>query len=210
MKICYLAIWVFAASLQSPTGTPPSGSPNCTSLDNPNGTYCTLPRAQVRVRRRSGRCGGRVDMATPFVLRGRQQLPRGARPLPDHQYDSDLQLWIDQKSGKPVVLGLARDGVTGSAAAETEANNSEEGVGDPKRLGQSQFGETSFTKTLEGADTAEGIRMTPYGETIKTQVLAEGIDQPVLATDVDETDTDLSSNSTKEEAATFVPPYSHF
>jgi hypothetical protein len=148
---------------------------------------------------------------TPFILRGRRPIPMENGPLPHHEYDPLLQVWIDRRVGEPVVRVLARGKPTTLPAnRRAEINDCRTDSDDSNKvIGPSPFGETSFTKTLEGADTTEGIRMTPFGETIKTQAV-EGIDQPPLINDADEGETVPAAGQTDDQAATFVPPYSHF
>ena len=92
---------------------------------------------------------------TPFILRGRKQLPAEAAPAAQHVYDPDLQVWIETRENLPLVECLRK-------------HNAE-----PTR-----FGETTFTETREGADRTEGasIEASEFGETIQTRT-REGVDQ---------------------------------
>ena len=66
----------------------------------------------------------------PFILRGAIALPPTAKPPIEHVYDPVLQLWLDNRTGTPVV----------AAEAATAAT---------------RYGETVFTATREGADQTE-------------------------------------------------------
>lgn len=91
---------------------------------------------------------------TPFILRGRKELPAETAPAAHHVYDAHLQVWMDMKENLPLVECL------------------------PNRAEPTQFGETTFTETREGADRAEGasIEASDFGETIQTRT-REGVDQ---------------------------------
>jgi hypothetical protein len=92
---------------------------------------------------------------TPYILQGGKKLPPESRPAPEHVYDHGRQLWIDRNSGIPLV----------SSMRSTKAQ-------------QTQFGETTFTETREGADRTESasIQASEFGETIHTRS-REGVDQ---------------------------------
>ena len=93
---------------------------------------------------------------TPFILRGRKQLPVEAAPDAQHVYDTGLQVWIETRENLPLVECLRK-------------HNAE----------PTQFGETTFTETREGADRTEGassIQASEFGETIQTRT-REGVDQ---------------------------------
>jgi hypothetical protein len=96
---------------------------------------------------------------TPFILRGRKQLPAETAPDAQHVYDADLQVWIETRENLPLVECLRK-------------HNAE-----PTR-----FGETTFTETREGADRTEGasIDASEFGETIQTRT-REGVDQTECA-----------------------------
>ena len=80
---------------------------------------------------------------TPFILRGRKELPAETAPAAQHVYDSHLQVWMDTKENLPLVECLRR------SAQPT------------------QFGETTLTDTREGADRTEvaSIEASDFGET---------------------------------------------
>ena len=105
---------------------------------------------------------------TPFILRGRKQLPTESAPEAEHIYDTTLQVWIDRRQSRPLV--------------ECIRNHVE----------STQFGETTFTETREGADRTEGasIEASSFGETIQPQT-REGVDRTegscILASQLGET-----------------------
>jgi hypothetical protein len=67
-------------------------------------------------------------------------------------------VWISKKSGLPIIIGMQSE--------------------------QSQFGETTKTATIEGADQPEisSLAASQFGETRVTRSEGEGIDQPAFAT----------------------------
>ena len=131
---------------------------------------------------------------TPYILRGRKKLPPESAPAPEQVYDEDRQIWIDVKSGKPRVSCMG------------------------ERAQPTQFGETTFTETREGADRTEGAaQASDFGETVQTRT-REGIDQTegntIQATQLGETTmtktregTDQTEGSALQE---FNAPHSHF
>ena len=68
----------------------------------------------------------------PFVLRNKQLLPNEAAPKAWEVYDAERQLWVDARSGEPLV-GMG-------------------GFQNASALPVTEFGETTLTKTAEGAD----------------------------------------------------------
>jgi hypothetical protein len=131
---------------------------------------------------------------TPYILLVRKKLPRERPPSPNHVYDDLRQLWIDKKSGMPLV-----------SCMRTHA--------------RSQFGETTLTETREGADQTEGaaLQVSQFGETIKTMT-REGVDQTegstIQASQLGETTltkTQEGADQTERTALQqFDAPYSHF
>jgi hypothetical protein len=67
-------------------------------------------------------------IVTPYILRGRKKLPPESAPSPEHVYDNERQLWINKKSGEPLVTSMR------------------------SQVKTTQFGETTITETREGAD----------------------------------------------------------
>lgn len=131
---------------------------------------------------------------TPYILLGRKKLPPEGAPGPEQVYDQERQIWIDTHSGRPLVSCM-RD-----------------------QAQPTQFGETTFTETREGADRTEGaVQASEFGETIQTRT-REGIDQSegnaIQATQLGETTmtktregTDRTEGSSLQE---FDAPHSHF
>ena len=95
---------------------------------------------------------------TPFILKCRTQLPPETIPSDDWVYDRHQQLWIERKSGAPVVTRL-RTEAQASQFGETTRTMTMEGVDQPEvtTLQASQFGETTITKTSEGVDQLEAV-----------------------------------------------------
>src|ERR1035437_5711044 len=144
---------------------------------------------------------------TPFVLMGRRKLPPESGPSDDQIYDENWQLWINKKSGTPLVTdmrahpqpspfgettmtdapeGTDRAGVVLQASqfGETTMTQAPEGAdrAGPATFEASQFGETTITRTQEGADQTEvaTIEASRFGETTLTKTV-EGADQTEVA-----------------------------
>jgi hypothetical protein len=79
---------------------------------------------------------------TPFILMGRKKLPPESAPSDEQVYDDYRQLWINKKSGKPVVTAIQ---------VKSQVSN---------------FGETTISKTQEGVDQPEGtdLSASSFGE----------------------------------------------
>jgi len=110
----------------------------------------------------------------PFVARQRTPLPATDSAGTTHHYHPLHQLWVSAKSGEPLVVGHVR-----SRHAP---------------LARSEFGETSLTRTSEGADQSEAhngqascadtsltdtrgkLLASQFGETLVTET-SEGVDQ---------------------------------
>lgn len=90
---------------------------------------------------------------TPFVLKGCTKLPAEPERHADHVYDRQLQVWVNQRSGLPIVVEM--------------------------QTKPSQFGETVLTATVEGVDQSEvsGLQASQFGETRVTRSEAEGADR---------------------------------
>lgn len=118
---------------------------------------------------------------TPFVLRGRIEIRPASSPDPNHVYDSDLQLWVDQRSGEPLVTQFRRKPAA-TPFGETAITESGEGSDQPEvdGVGASTFGETTFTKASEGSDQPEEMLASPFGETRLTAT-REGADTSELS-----------------------------
>jgi hypothetical protein len=115
---------------------------------------------------------------TPYILLVRKKLPSNGSPSPEHVYDAHRQLWVDKKSGIPLVLSMRAHGQ--SEFGETTITETREGADQTEGvdLQASAFGETSITKTFEGADQSERTAFEPteFGETTLTYT-QEGADQ---------------------------------
>lgn len=121
---------------------------------------------------------------TPFVLTGRRKLPPESDPADEHIYDEYRQLWIDKKSGTPLV-SCVQTKAQPSQFGETTITETREGADQVEvaTLQASKFGETTITKTMEGADQFEitTLPASQFGETTVTATL-EGTDQTEVAT----------------------------
>jgi hypothetical protein len=127
-------------------------------------------------------------------LLGRKELPLENSPTPDEVYDEHRQLWIDKKSGLPLVSCMQN------------------------HVQRTQYGETTFTKTREGADQTEGaIQASRFGETTQTHTV-EGIDRTEVtimhASQFGETITTRTREGTDQSEGgsqqDFDASYSHF
>ena len=122
-----------------------------------------------------------IRKVEPFVLRNKQLLPAETAPKPWEVYDPERQLWVDAQSGEPLVgrggFQDAKD-LRGSEFGETTLTKTAEGA--DQEISASKFGETSLSRTAEGTDQTESIsgalRASAFGETtlIKTR---EGTDE---------------------------------
>ena len=115
---------------------------------------------------------------TPFVLLSRKKLPAERLPSDDEVYDERLQLWINKKTGTPLVDEMRTHVQT--RFGESTVTESREGVDQPEVAGfeASRFGETTMTDTVEGVDQVEiaTFDASPFGETTLTRT-HEGADQ---------------------------------
>jgi hypothetical protein len=123
-----------------------------------------------------------IRKVEPFVLRNKQRLPAESAPNPWEVYDSERQLWVDARSGEPLVGRTVlqdANGLLPSPFGETLLTATVEGA-DQSEISASPFGETSMTKTVEGTDQAESISAalpaSPFGETTLTRT-REGTDE---------------------------------
>jgi len=118
---------------------------------------------------------------TPFILKGATKIPPEAAPSPEHVYDPQRQLWIDDRTGVPVVVSNVGDDVT--RYGETTLTDTPEGADQAATASTlaSRFGETTLTDTMEGADQSEvaALASTRFGETTQTRT-AEGADNPEI------------------------------
>lgn len=150
-----------------------------------------------------------VRKVEPFVLRNKHLLPTEAAPKAWEVYDAERQLWVDARSGKPLVgmggfqnasdlpitefgettltktaEGADQGEICASAFGETSMSKTVEGTDQTESisgtLGASAFGETTLTRTREGSDETEGLRHSDFGETTLKET-REGADQPDIA-----------------------------
>src|SRR5580698_1878292 len=121
----------------------------------------------------------------PFVLMGRTKLPPESAPSGEEVYDEQRQLWINKKSGIPLVSWMqaqaqpetaekpGRGNLRASEYGETTVTKTREGADqtESSTLQATQFGETTVTATREGADQTEGapVRASQFGETTLTK-----------------------------------------
>jgi len=116
---------------------------------------------------------------TPFILEGRKKLPPEPAASSEEEYDQLRQLWVDRKSGEPLVSRIRR-AMKASQYGETSLTETREGADQADSAFQaSSYGETIMTKTREGADMTEPSAWdaSSYGETSHTAT-REGADQP--------------------------------
>jgi hypothetical protein len=116
---------------------------------------------------------------TPFILEGRKKLPPEPAPSTEEEYDQVRQLWIDRKSGEPLVCRIRR-AMQSSQYGETSVTETREGADQADSVFEATpYGETSMTKTREGADRTESSAWdaSAFGKTIHTAT-CEGADQP--------------------------------
>jgi len=116
---------------------------------------------------------------TPFVLKGRSQVPPESAPSGDEIYDRHRQLWIDRESGEPIIRRI-QNRAQPSQLGETTITETREGADQAEVAGlsASEFGETTLTRTQEGVDQSENslLSSSQFGETTVTAT-SEGIDQ---------------------------------
>lgn len=117
---------------------------------------------------------------TPFVLLGRKELPCESGPSDEEAYDQHRQLWINKKSGAPLVTSI-RTHVRSSKFGETTLTETREGADrtDVVAINASRFGETTLTRAPEGADKVEGaaIEGSRFGETSMSKTSEGPADQ---------------------------------
>ena len=120
---------------------------------------------------------------TPFILKGATKIPPETASPPEHVYDPQRQLWIDNRTGVPLVISSVR--ANASRFGETTLTATREGAdqSETTSIHASQFGETILTRTREGADQSEIIALMPtrFGETVLTETV-ESADNPEIVT----------------------------
>jgi hypothetical protein len=117
-----------------------------------------------------------------FILKNRVSLKSENRPQKKVIYDSNLQIWVNQDTGKSIVLQSFenRTKKLSTDFGETTLTRTQEGADQTEVIGASEFGETLMTETREGADQSEMIGFSEFGETRFTATI-EGADQAEIA-----------------------------
>ena len=120
---------------------------------------------------------------TPFILKGATKIPPDTMPQSEHVYDPQRQLWIDNRTGVPLVI--SSKGVNASPFGETSITETREGIDQPETnsIHASRFGETTMTRTREGVDQSEvtALVSTRFGEAVVTAT-EDSTDNPELVT----------------------------
>lgn len=113
-----------------------------------------------------------------FILINREALTPEVMPPKEIHYDDKLQIWVDQETGKSIVLQSFENSpkIICSDFGETTMTKTQEGADQTETIGFSDFGETAITETREGADQTEMIGFSDFGETRLTAT-REGADQ---------------------------------
>ena len=119
-----------------------------------------------------------------FILMKREALNQETGPQSGIRYDEMLQIWVNEETGKSIVLQSLEESIKldSSDFGETIITRTQEGADQSEVLGSSEFGETLMTETREGVDQAEIIGFTEFGETRMTAT-REGIDQAEIYSD---------------------------
>ena len=98
---------------------------------------------------------------TPFILKGANKLPSETLPTDGCIYDPVQQLWIDFRTGGPLVLSKFVN--TTTPFGKTLITETRESADQPEAslMPVSRFGETLLTRTLEAADQNEITSLIP-------------------------------------------------
>ena len=98
---------------------------------------------------------------TPFILKGAKKIPSETLPTDGCIYDPVQQLWIDFRTGSPLVLSNFVN--TTTRYGETSITETNECADQPETslILASNFGETLLTRTLEAADQSEVTSLIP-------------------------------------------------
>jgi len=120
---------------------------------------------------------------TPFILKGAIKIPPETDTPSGHVYDRQRQIWVDSRSGVPVVA--SSPGAHASRDGETTVTETREGADQTEvaSIHASRFGKNTMTKTMEGADQGEvtALAASRFGETTVTAT-PEGAGQSEVAT----------------------------
>lgn len=73
--------------------------------------------------------------------------------MPEREYDSRQQLWLDRRTGTPLVLSDMPENA--SSYGETSLKKVQEGADQVNFVHASTYGETALTRSHEGTDQSE-------------------------------------------------------
>ena len=120
---------------------------------------------------------------TPFILEGATKIADEDVPTKEQVYDTRVQLWIDTRTGVPIVSPTVATNVSGTDNDRVEEGLVDEDSAYTPCMRASEFGETSLTKTSEGIDQSEvtDFCASPFGETLHTATV-ESVDNPEIVT----------------------------
>ena len=128
----------------------------------------------------------------PLVLHQARSVPEQKPPGPSDHFNPTLQIWM--RGDEPLIEGLVRL---------------------KKAQLQSEFGETTITRTSESMDTSEAhaVLTSDFGETLATKT-SEGTDQTEVATLVQSqfgetliTDTRENTDQSEVSSLNYCPEY---
>jgi hypothetical protein len=117
---------------------------------------------------------------TPFILLARKMVPAECPSSATESYDHHKQIWIDTETGEPLVCRM-RNATQPSQFGETTFTETREGADQSEAsvFSASQFGETTFTKTSEGVDATEIVGLlSPTHAVVPAPTILQGIDVP--------------------------------
>ena len=101
-----------------------------------------------------------------FILMNREVLKPEAKPGKQIRYDDNMQLWVNQQTGQPIVLQFFQGlNQLCSEFGETDMTKTQEGADQPEVSPSPEFGETTITRTQEGADQSE--MLTDSGSSVR-------------------------------------------
>lgn len=120
---------------------------------------------------------------TPFILKGATKIPDEDAPTEGQLYDSELQLWIDTRTGVPLVSAAVATKICGLHKEPAEDYLVNADSAQTPAINASPFGETVLTRTSEGVDQSEvtAFSASPFGETLHTATV-ESVDNSEIAT----------------------------
>ena len=120
---------------------------------------------------------------TPFILKHATKIPDEDAPTEEQVYDTRVQLWIDTRTGVPIVSATAAINMPGTDKERAEEDLVDGDSAHTPCMRASEFGETIVTKTSEGIDQSEvtDFCASPFGETLHTATV-ESVDNPEIVT----------------------------